>query len=199
MQTRESVVKIIILISLLILTGCAKYEVSTIDESKSPYSYSTQDFSNSQIDSIINEILISKQYIKLSETMKPGFVTEEEDRYCGSEYKGARAYNFVDLNKDKKDDVLVFFTLESMGCGMSYNFYLASILNKNNQYELANYIHIGGKMSQTPVYDTLRVQGDVITIPMMMCDGNPFPVRRDSIEVQFNNGVLEDYLEPNNE
>ena len=160
------------------------------EENKSPYSYSTQDFSNFQIDSIMNEILISKQYIKLSETMQG--VDEKEDRYCGSEYKGARAYNFVDLNKDDKDDVLVFFTLESMGCGMSYNFYLASILNKNSQYELANYIHIGGKMSQTPAYDTLRVQGDIVTIPMMMCDGNPFPVRKDSIEVQFNNGMLED-------
>ena len=170
---------------------------SCTEESKSPYSYSTQDFSNSQIDSIMNEILISEQYIKLSETMQS--VDEEEDRYCGSEYKGARAYNFVDLNKDEKDDVLVFFTLESMGCGSWYSFYLASILNKNSQYELANYIHIGGKMSQTPAYDTLRVQGDVLTIPMMMCDGNPFPVRRDSIEVQFNNGILEDYLEPNNE
>ena len=166
-------------------------------EDKSFYSYSTKDFSNPQIDSIMTQILKDKQYLKLSDTMQPGFVTEEEDRYCGSEYKGARAYNFVDLNNDNEDDILVFFTLESMGCRNWYSFYLASILSKNNEYELSNYIEVGSKLSQMPVYDTLQVQGSTLTIPILRYGGdipNQIFGISDSMKVSFNNGFL-DYLD----
>ena len=101
-------------------------------EDKSFYSYSTKDFSNPQIDSIMTQILKDSQFRKLS--LYDKFINEgnEDDRYCGSENKDTRVYNFVDLNNDNEDDILVFFNLSGMGCGVDWTLYVASILNENN-------------------------------------------------------------------
>ena len=181
MQTRESVMNKIILILL-----CFGFS----NQNNLFYSYSTKEFSNPQIDSIMNQILISKQFRKLSDTYK--FIDKDEDKYCGSEYKKARSYNIIDINNDNRDDVLVFFTLESMGCGNSYDFYMASIANNDNDYELVDCIDIGGKFDKSIQNDTITIQNNILTIPVMLCKGNSHPKYPDIIKVKFDKGFLEE-------
>lgn len=79
---------------------------------------------------------------------------------CGYEFKEPRTYHFLDINNDGKDDLLIFMTIEGLGCGNDYSFFLLTTYNENGKYSYNNITKIGGKGSRNIDFEFLSVKGD---------------------------------------
>ena len=98
------------------------------------------------IDKSINEIL--EDY---------GNLKNEFGKVCGTEYKDARVYHSLDIDEDGDNDILVFFTLEGLGCGASdYSSYLLTALYDNDTFSYKSYYKIGGKGILTTDFNYLK-------------------------------------------
>ena len=79
---------------------------------------------------------------------------------CGGEFEKPRTYHFLDINNDGKDDLLIFMTIEGLGCGVDYSFFLLTSFNENGKYDYDNITKIGGKGLRHIDFEFLSVKGD---------------------------------------
>ena len=79
---------------------------------------------------------------------------------CGSEFEEPRTYHFLDINNDDNNDLLIFMTIERLGCGNDYSYFLLTSLNENDKYSFNNIAKVGGKGSRYIDFEFLSVKGD---------------------------------------
>lgn len=102
---------------------------------------------------------------------------------------GPWAYAQGDLDGDGVRDRLALFTIEGMGGGNNYSFYLAVQLSTSRWRPITE--GIGGKLNRSP--QSVRVQGRTIVVPMREwtdTDGGCCPTREAVARFRLSGGRI---------
>jgi hypothetical protein len=80
------------------------------------------------------------------------------------EYNKARKYHFIDIDGDGNKDVVSFFTIEGVGGGNSYTFYMSVLLHNNGKLSELGTIVVGGKGRRSVNFDKVGLNKDSIEL-----------------------------------
>ncbi|NOT48725.1 MAG: hypothetical protein HOP17_13375 [Acidobacteria bacterium] len=119
------------------------------------------------------------------------FLTRQAKAVDAEEYPEARKIVFADMNGDRKNDLVVLYTLEGFGGGNSYGQSIAVFLRKGNRYVLSVDKTVGGKLSRN--VELKRISGRTIYLDTMRWskdDGGCCPSIKGKTRFVFSNGRL---------
>ena len=115
----------------------------------------------------------------------------DEFALCGSEYKDARRYSFLDINNDNQKDLIVFIVFERLNCGSTgsdSNKYLLVATNNNDSYtfhSMTNF-RFGGETIQT---DFISKTGNNLKLSILTYGFNDpmcCPSKKSTIKIPIN-------------
>lgn len=119
------------------------------------------------------------------------FLARQAKAADAEEYPGARKVMSADLNGDRKNDLVVLYTLEGFGGGNSYGQSIAVFLKKGNRYVLSVDKAVGGKLNRS--VELKKVSGRTIYLDTLRWgkdDGGCCPSLKGKARLVYSGGRL---------
>lgn len=120
------------------------------------------------------------------------YLSKQAKAEDADEYPGARKIMSADVNGDRRNDLVVLYTLEGMGGGgNNFSQFIAVFLRKGNRYVLSTDEGVGAKLSRS--VELKRVSGRTIyldTLTWGTNDGGCCPSIKGKARFVYSNGRL---------